>query len=224
MLSKPLDGPLFLQCFIFQRGFIGENKNLILCDVGSSAKLTTNKRKFVSFVKWSKYYSYYTADSVAFPVSTLNHSMRMCWGMDGPYLCVINTSNNIVMVIITTDISMNNINLWKTPHLGLSGSTQRRQAVQTRLQWEMEVSIFIAIILLLIIITIIITIIIIIIAFEIFFPHNKSWSPQGTSTAPPRTLPPARIFWLAHTPSLMRSTHPHRCLFTCGGVQPKNIV
>ena len=44
----------------------------------------------------------YTADSVAFPVSILNHSMRMCWGMDGPYLCIINTSINIVIVIITT--------------------------------------------------------------------------------------------------------------------------
>ena len=57
--------------------------------------------------------------------------------------------------------SMVNINLWKTPHLGLPGSTQRRQAVQTRLQWEVEVRLFIAIILLLLLLLIIIIIIII---------------------------------------------------------------
>ena len=64
----------------------------------------------------------------------------------------------------------------------------------------------------------------IIIASNMIFSHNKRWSPQGTSTAPPHTLPPARIFWQGRTPSLMRSTHPHRCLSTCGGVQANNIV
>ena len=42
----------------FFKEFIGQNKTLTLYDVGSSAKLTTNKRKCLSFVKWSNNYSY----------------------------------------------------------------------------------------------------------------------------------------------------------------------